>query len=205
MIRFLIPLLLVLPACTLTAPDKIVIPANAPQVSQTPDARLQARVAISYRYIRDSLVVNQSLVSEGWGGKPNRRVTAVYHIAPASRAVLTKAFERVFTDVEVFSGDVNPGNYDFVIVPKVQVFDMHKTFHDADHQKVNITYRIYFRDSRGKPFQIVIADGYGRLPDNSRHSDSSKERATIAAMESAANSIVRTVPDIKAMAPWRSQ
>ena len=202
MLRFAVPLLFLLSACSLTGPSKVVISPTAPQVNAVADRQLQARVAVSYRYIRDEMVAKQTKVSEDFFGKTKRQVMTVYHIAPASRAVLTKAFERVFKAVHVVEGKVNPAEFDLVIEPRLQVFNMDKRFHDADYLDFNITYRIYFKNQRGDSILVFLADGYSRLSEGSRFRVSANERATIEAMEAAAASIVKGLPGTNAMKPW---
>lgn len=201
--RLSLILLCLLSAC---APTRVTIPENAGLVTAEPVARLNAKVAVSYRYLSDKVVAKKMLVRRRYGTEISRQEVGSYEIAPATRAIITKALREVFTEVTVIEGKVRPKAYDMIIVPRLIEFDLMYLNNLFRPTVANVEFMIQVLDGQhAKPFGQIVLYGYSKRGVGEHDGLSGEQRAIVRAMEDAASGILTDLPERKMMAPWRAR
>lgn len=202
MSRLLVLLLLFISAC---APARIMIPEDAPIVRGDPETRLNARVGVSYKVLGDKVVLKRIGIMKRYGREVSRREVAIFLIAPASRAAITKALRKVFTEVTVIDGKIDRNAFDIIAVPAMRKIDLENAETVFKTTEATVEYTIHFLDGQGKALGKLSLSG-----DSSRVGDVDTEladdqRAIVQAIEHAMKDIIEELPQSDMMAPWRSR
>lgn len=202
MSRLLVILLLLVSAC---APVRIMIPEDAPIVRGDAETRLNARVGVSYKALGDQVVGKRVVIRKQYGQEVSRHNAAIYLIAPASRAVITKALKKVFAEVTVIEGKIDRNAYDIIVVPQLHKFDLHNRRNIFKTTEASVEYKVHFLDGYGKRFGDIYLFGDSKRGVEGAGDLAGDRRAIVQAMEDAVKDIIEELPKSEMMAPWRSR
>ena len=205
MLRLAVPLLFLLSGCSLTAPAQYMVPADAVKVSKTTQPALEARVGIDYRALTDKAVVEKHIRTRYRSGQTTERKAAVFHVAPASRSMLTRTLQQIFTDVEVISGKAKVGQYDVIVLPRMDYIDLDNTGSLWRDAEADVTYELHLYDDRGRRFGRLKFSGDSRTESGTEGDFGPEVRAIVEAMQDTAKTIMAELPKSNLLTIWHRQ